>query len=86
VRELENAIERAVVVGKERQMMPEDLPIFCHEPLQGPRNNSLKEVEKTHIRQILTDNDWNIARSAKTLGIDRSTLYSKIKKYNLQKK
>ena len=79
VRELENAIERAVVVGKERQIMPEDLPILCHEPLQSPRNNSLKEVEKAHIRQILTDYDWNIARSAKTLGIDRSTLYSKIK-------
>ena len=85
VRELENAIERAVVVGKDRQIMPEDLPILCHEPLHSPRNNSLKEVEKTHIRQILTDNGWNIARSAKTLGIDRSTLYSKIKRYELDK-
>jgi len=85
VRELENAIERAVVVGKDRQIMPEDLPILCHEPLHSPRNNSLKEVEKTHIRQILTDNDWNIARCAKTLGIDRSTLYSKIKRYEIRK-
>jgi DNA-binding NtrC family response regulator len=85
VRELENAIERAVVVGKERQIMPEDLPILCHDPLLTPRNNSLKEVEKAHIRQILTDYDWNIARSAKTLGIDRSTLYSKIKKYEIGK-
>jgi len=85
VRELENAIERAVVVGKDRQIMPEDLPILCHEPLHSPRNNSLKEVEKAHIRQILTDNDWNIARCAKTLGIDRSTLYSKIKRYEIRK-
>ena len=85
VRELENAIERAVVVGKERQIMPEDLPILCHDPLLAPRNNSLKEIEKVHIRQILTDYDWNIARSAKTLGIDRSTLYSKIKKYEIGK-
>ena len=85
VRELENAIERAVVVGKERQIMPEDLPILCHDPLLAPRNNSLKEIEKVHIRQILTDYDWNIARSAKTLGIDRSTLYSKIKRYEIQK-
>ncbi len=85
VRELENAIERAVVVGKERQIMPEDLPILCHDPLLTPRNNSLKEVEKAHIRQILADYDWNIARSAKTLGIDRSTLYSKIKKYEIGK-
>jgi len=85
VRELENAIERAVVVGKERQMLPEDLPILCYGPFHAPPNNSLKEVEKNHIRQILTDNDWNIARSAKILGIDRSTLYSKIKKYEIEK-
>jgi DNA-binding NtrC family response regulator len=85
VRELENAIERAVVVGKERQMLPGDLPILCYGPFHAPQNNSLKEVEKNHIRQILTDNDWNIARSAKILGIDRSTLYSKIKRYDIQK-
>ena len=85
VRELENAIERAVVVSKERKILPEYLPIFCHEPLHAPRNNSLQEVEKAHIRLILTDNDWNIARCAKILDIDRSTLYSKIKRYNLQK-
>ncbi len=85
VRELENAIERAVVVGKERQMLPEDLPILCYGPFHAPHNNSLKEVEKSHIRQILSDNDWNIARCAKILEIDRSTLYSKIKKYDLQK-
>ncbi|MGD8445222.1 MAG: sigma-54 dependent transcriptional regulator [Desulfobacterales bacterium] len=85
VRELENAIERAVVVAKERRILPEYLPIFCHEPLHAPRNNSLQEVEKAHIRLILTDNDWNIARCAKILDIDRSTLYSKIKRYHLQK-
>ena len=85
VRELENAIERAVVVGKQRQMLPEDLPILCYGPFHAPQNNSLQEVEKNHIRQILTDNDWNIARSAKILRIDRSTLYSKIRKYEIEK-
>ena len=85
VRELENAIERAVVVGKGRQVLPEHLPIFCHEPFLGPQNNTLREVEKIHIRQILTDTDWNIARSAKILGIDRTTLYSKIKRHGIQR-
>jgi DNA-binding NtrC family response regulator len=85
VRELENAIERAVVVGKERRILPEHLPIFCHEPLHAPPNNTLKEVEKAHISQILMDNNWNIARSAKILGIDRSTLYNKINRYKIQK-
>jgi len=85
VRELENAIERAVVVGKERQMLAEDLPILCYGPFHAPKNNSLKEVEKNHIRQILMDNGWNIARCAKILEVDRSTLYSKIKKYEIEK-
>ena len=85
IRELENAIERAVVVGKGRQTRPEDLPIFCHEPSPALRGNTLQEVEENHIRQILMDNDWNIARSAKVLAIDRSTLYSKIKKYDIGK-
>jgi transcriptional regulator with PAS, ATPase and Fis domain len=85
VRELENAVERAVVVGKERRICPEDLPIFCHVPSPRPTGNTLKDVERAHIQNILSDNDWNIARSAKILGVDRSTLYSKIKRYDIQK-
>jgi transcriptional regulator of acetoin/glycerol metabolism len=42
-------------------------------------------MEKNHILQVLAENDWNIAQSAKTLGIDRSTLYSKIKRYQIRK-
>ncbi len=85
IRELENAIERAVVVGKQREILPEDLPIFCHEPSALKRARSIKEVEKAHIEQVLAENQWNMARSAKILGIDRSTLYSKIKRYRIDK-
>jgi DNA-binding NtrC family response regulator len=85
VRELENAIERAVVVGKERQIQPHDLPIFCHEPPPAASANTLTEIEKNHIEQILRQNGWNISVSARVLGIDRSTLYSKIKRYQLKK-
>ncbi len=85
VRELENAIERAVVVGKQRKIDPEDLPFYCllNPPLAA--GQSLKDVEKEHIRQILEENEWNVARSAKILQIDRSTLYSKIKRHRLQR-
>jgi DNA-binding NtrC family response regulator len=85
VRELENAIERAVVVGKGHTIMPDDLPIFCREHVSPPKNSLLREVEKAHIFEILNENRWNIARSSKMLGIDRSTLYSKIKRYKLSK-
>lgn len=85
VRELENAIERAVVIGKERRIMPEHLPIFGPEQIRLPSDASLKTVERRHIAQILDDNHWNISKSAGILGIDRSTLYSKIRRYHIQK-
>lgn len=85
VRELENAIERAVVVGKGRRILPEHLPIFNPECREAPFNDSLKEVERAHITRILSENEWNIQKCAGILGIDRSTLYSKIKRYQIQK-
>ncbi len=85
VRELENAIERAVVVCKGPKISAKDLPIFSSEDTSAPDDNSLKEIEKAHISQILMANAWNVTRSAKVLGIDRTTLYSKIKRYKIQK-
>ena len=85
VRELENAIERAVVVTKGRTILPADLPIFRSEHVAVPKDNTLKGIEKAHIIQILNENQWNIAKSSKILGIDRSTLYSKIKRYKINK-
>jgi DNA-binding NtrC family response regulator len=85
VRELQNAIERAVVVSKNRQIAPEDLPILCRAPEAAASRHSLEQMEKAHILQTLNEHEWNIARSARVLEIDRSTLYSKIKRYALQK-
>ena len=85
VRELENAIERAVVIGKDRKIQPLSLPFYCARHFSVPSDDSLKEMEKSHILRILSDNHWNIARSARILDIDRSTLYSKIKRHNLRK-
>ncbi len=85
IRELENAIERAVVVCKGKQIKAEDLPIY--RPVQAAPlpGDSLQDIEKAHISRILNENEWNIARCAGVLGIDRSTLYNKIKKYEIQK-
>jgi DNA-binding NtrC family response regulator len=85
VRELENAIERAVVIGKGPTIMSQDLPILCHKNGRLHKQNSLQEVEKTHIFETLREYQWNIAKSSQILGIDRSTLYSKIKRYNIHK-
>jgi DNA-binding NtrC family response regulator len=85
VRELENAVERAVVVGKYRKIRPEDLPFTCIRPDAVSAGESLKEVEKLHIQRVLDQNGWNIVKCSKILDIDRSTLYSKIKRYALEK-
>jgi len=85
VRELENAIERAVVVGKGRTVQPQDLPIFSPEHRTIAAARSLQEVEKAHILTILEESDWNIKKSADILRIDRSTLYSKIKRYGIRR-
>ena len=85
VRELSNAIERAVVVCKTRTITPFDLPIV--KGLENELKNkyfSLNDVEKHHISKILNENSWNISKSAAILGIDRSTLYNKIKRYELK--
>lgn len=81
IRELENAIERAVVVSKKRKILPEDLPIFRPEDICASSDNTLAGIEKAHISRILHENNWNISKTAKELGIDRSTLYSKIRRY-----
>ena len=85
VRELENVIERALVIDQGPQMMVKHLP-FCNieSPLtEEPR--SLQEVEKSHIEKMLQRNDWNIAKTARLLNIDRSTLHKKIKKFGLER-
>jgi DNA-binding NtrC family response regulator len=85
VRELENAIERAVVIGKHRSIQPDNLPLFKNYGHDLHEGFSLKDVEKGHIVKILSDSNWNISKSAKILGIDRSTLYNKMKTYQIQK-
>ena len=84
-RELRNVIERSMVVTKGRMILDTDLSLPRAPGVQNSRGKSLSEMEKEHIRQVLHDNKWNIIRSAQVLGIDRVTLYNKIRKYELKK-
>ncbi|MCX6165468.1 MAG: hypothetical protein NTU73_11530 [Ignavibacteriae bacterium] len=86
VRELENAIERAIVVGKKEVINMEDLPFNpSQDILNGETDKSLGANEKKYVLRILRENSWNISRSAEILEIDRVTLYNKINKYGLKK-
>ena len=82
IRELENMIERAIVVGNGKKITIRDLP-FGKEMIDHSVE-SLEDFEKAFIRQILNKYSWNISRTAKALKVDRVTLYNKIKKYELK--
>ncbi|OGB65685.1 MAG: Fis family transcriptional regulator [Caldithrix sp. RBG_13_44_9] len=86
VRELENAIERAMVVGKHSEIMSEDLPLHINEQ-EKKKDNFIKldDLEKQHIEKIIAEANGNITRAASLLGIDRVTLYNKIKKYGIKR-
>jgi DNA-binding NtrC family response regulator len=82
VRELENMVERAIVIGNGKQITLKDLPL--EKDKIGNSFKSLDELEKKYILEILNKYDWNISRTARALKVDRVTLYNKIKKYNLK--
>jgi len=82
VRELENMIERAIVVGNGKKITLRDLPL--EKSIVASSAESLDDIEKAHILQILNKYEWNISRAAKALKVDRVTLYNKISKYVLK--
>jgi len=82
VRELENMIERAIVVGNGKKITLKDLPL--EKSMMTTSIESLDDLEKSHILQILNKYNWNISRTAKALKVDRVTLYNKISKYGLK--
>jgi len=91
VRELENVIERAALLSKSKFIGPEDLPdSIRREQSRKPKQYkrmSLKEAlagpEKDIIRQALQTNHWNRQATAKALDINRTTLFKKMKHYDI---
>ncbi len=90
VRELENAIERAIVTCKERVLSENDFQ-FLNGGKKETRDRpalpamKLEELEKEAIIAAIKRTEGNIKEAAVQLGIDRSTLYDKIKHYNIQR-
>ncbi len=83
---MENAIERAMVIGKKPEICLEDLPLQLNGyEKESPNLLSLADIEKKHIEKILVDTDRNVTRAANLLGIDRVTLYNKMKKYGIKR-
>ena len=79
VRELENAVERAMVVAQEPEIRDQDFVFKSASPSGPPQ--SLDQMEKSHILRVLESCSFNQTRAAEILDIDRVTLHHKLKKY-----
>ena len=91
VRELENVIERAVALGSGTTVSTEDLPDYIRNlSIETYRQSAsaiptLEEQEKRYILWVIKKSEGNKTRAARIMGIDRASLWRKIKRYGLEK-
>jgi DNA-binding NtrC family response regulator len=92
VRELENCIEHAVVLCKGDQITVGDMPPNIVDqqhsrsrgkPAAVPLSSSIAQTEKEKLLDVLTQCGWNKKQASQKLGISRSSLYNKLKKYRI---
>jgi DNA-binding NtrC family response regulator len=86
VRELENIIERAIILTRGESISTEDLPIFNGKPepvQEGSIRDAVGTMERKMILEALTKSDWVQTRAAEELGISERMLRYKIRKYNV---
>jgi transcriptional regulator of acetoin/glycerol metabolism len=85
VRELQHSIEKAVILASDDKLKSADFDFTKRsggsQGIKGSYN--IAENEKELIKDALNKYEWNLSRTSLALGINRSTLYDKIKKYGL---
>lgn len=91
VRELENTLERAVLLNRSGQLeigdFPEKLSKAELRPVVSdsePSTPTLESIEKAYIHYVMSQTDGKKSKAARILGIDTSTLYRKLERYNLK--
>ncbi|MDP8299419.1 MAG: sigma-54 dependent transcriptional regulator [Candidatus Tantalella remota] len=88
IRELENTMERVVVIAKGNVVTDEDLPGKIRERTgkDHASNGSLQDNEKKLVIGTLNETGYNLSKAARNLGISRSTLYGKMRKFGIKGK
>ena len=84
VREMENKIERALILADNNTIAITDLDILDFEEIQENDENPLSEMEKSAIEKALFKHHGNISKTAEELGLSRAALYRRIEKYDLK--
>ncbi len=84
VRELENIIEHAFILTKDEFIGEQSLPLNIRLVVDKKEKiSSFQENERRFLSKVLEEYQWNKSQVAKRLNISRSTLYAKLKKYNI---
>lgn len=85
IREMENKIERAVILNDDGKISVTDLDIFDYQPEIATDDESpLSDMEKQAIEKALAKHAGNISKTADELGLSRPALYRRMEKYNLK--
>ncbi|WP_281923299.1 sigma-54-dependent transcriptional regulator [Flavobacterium collinsii] len=84
IRELENKIERALILADNQTISVTNLDILDFEEFQENDENPLSEMERSAIEKTLFKNNGNISKTAEELGLSRAALYRRIEKYDLK--
>ena len=96
VRELEHALERACILCRGEEIGEEHLPSEIAGPSDETARNTArgfdfnpdfgrKTLSRETVESTLRQTDWNIAKTAKLLGVARNTLYSRIRRFGLER-
>lgn len=84
VRELENIVQRALALGQGTTFAPELLPAEIAQTETKAPLPTLEDMEKAYIRKVMASSAGNKTQAARILGIDRVSLWRKIKRYHLE--
>jgi DNA-binding NtrC family response regulator len=84
IREMENKIERALILAENNTISVQDLDILDFEDMQENDDNPLSEMERNAIEKALFKHNGNISKTAEELGLSRAALYRRIEKYDLK--
>ena len=84
VREMQHAIERAVLLAQGEAILPADMNLRGRTAPQRLEDLSLEQVEELLIRKAMARYEGNVSRAAATLGLSRSALYRRLDRYGIK--